>query len=231
MEHFDGFAPLRNALKHIAGEREDWAGIPMPLDGERLVIEPRYPMAKELSAMGRKDDDDPDDELVKVRNLFWSARLRRQIAIYEMDGKIHGHPIGGVHHFKMDLHTLGCSEAWGIEQESKAVKLLATLVRHHQMKHYLLTGMFLERSKRSGLTYVFRRLRPTVCVDARDEEKETRILACLCMHPIGYYENTWAGAMCPTDDVVAHLMLMRGDEHMYWKRCNQIPPDRPQAGL
>jgi hypothetical protein len=37
--------------------------------------------------------------------------------------------------------------------------------------------------------------------------------------------------MCPTDDVIAHLALMRGDEAMFWRRCNQHPPYRPEAGL
>ena len=58
-----------------------------------------------------------------------------------------------------------------------------------------------------------------------------KILACLCMHPIAYYAGSWAGAMCPTDDVIAHLSLMRADEHMFWKRSNQHPPYRPEAGL
>lgn len=58
-----------------------------------------------------------------------------------------------------------------------------------------------------------------------------RILCCLCMRPIAYYADSWAGAMCPTDDVIAHLALMRGDEAMFWRRCNQHPPYRPEAGL
>jgi hypothetical protein len=37
--------------------------------------------------------------------------------------------------------------------------------------------------------------------------------------------------MCPTDDVIAHLQLMRGDERMFWKRSNQHPSWRPEAGL
>lgn len=51
------------------------------------------------------------------------------------------------------------------------------------------------------------------------------------MHPIAYYADSWAGAMCPTDDVIAHLMMMRGDEAMLWKRCNHHPAWHPGAGL
>jgi len=60
---------------------------------------------------------------------------------------------------------------------------------------------------------------------------EPRVLAALCMHPIAYYEDSWAGGMPPTDDVIAHLMLMCGDEPMYWRRSNQHPSWRPEAGI
>jgi hypothetical protein len=131
-----------------------------------------------------------------------------------------------------DLSTIGCSVAWGIEQEAAAVQLLGTLLRHHTFKQYLLTGMFLETSKRSGLTYLFRRLKPTVVIDARDNgQKSIRALCALCLHPIAFYAGSWAGAMTPTDDIIAHLMLMRGDEPMLWRRSNQHDPLDPRAGL
>jgi hypothetical protein len=89
--------------------------------------------------------------------------------------------------------------------------------------------MFLERSQRSGIMYLFRRLKPTVAINTNGED--CRVMCTLCMHPIAYYQGSWAGAMCPTDDVVAHLMLMRGDEPMFWRRSNQHPAYRPEAGL
>lgn len=137
------------------------------------------------------------------------------------------------HHIAMDLQTLGCADVWGIEQETNALALLQSMLRPRSFRQYLLTGMFLETSQRSGVTYLFRRLKPTVaCAPDRKRGNDgMRVLACLCMHPIAYYAGSWAGAMCPTDDVVAHLSLMRADEHMFWKRCNQHPPYRPEAGL
>jgi len=105
------------------------------------------------------------------------------------------------------------------------------MLRHRQFKQYLLTGSFLETSERSGVTYVFRKLRPTLALSARSSDGTMKILCGLCMHPIGYYDGTWAGAMCPTDDVVAHLALMRGDEKMFWRRCNQHPSYQPACGI
>lgn len=202
----------------------------MPLEGQRLVVEPTYPKAAELAKIGApKEEPLPAD--VRIRNQFWCRRRRADVLIWEEGGKIEWGIEPRGHRLPIEIETLACSAAWGIEQEGRAVQLLGTLLRHHQFKTYLLTGAFLETSKRSGITYLFRKLRPTIAMNARDETRPVRVLAALCLHPIAYYAGTWAGAMCPTDDVIAHLMLMRGDEPMFWRRSNQHPPDRPEAGL
>lgn len=216
----------------------EWAGIPMPLTGERLIIEPSYPWAEALGQqIGTPDDHDPEADAAyegwSIVNKWYSHRDRCDIlALRRPDGKVVHGKDPAFHHISMDLHTLGCSDDWGLDQEQRALRMLGELISHRQMKHYVMTGMFIESSKRSGVTYLFRRLKPTVaCAPGRKPTDSMRILAALCMHPIAYYAGTWAGAMCPTDDVIAHLQLMRGDEHMFWKRANQHPPYRPEAGL
>ena len=221
---------MRNRLHRISEAVGEWAGIPIGIDGEELVIEPSYPFAKILAPQ-KEPEEKLEDGGYKLRNTFWSFRHRCNIAVYEKDGKIDWTFTPGIHHFDHDLRTLGCSFAWGVEQESAALQLLGTLVRHVAFKQYLLTGMFLETSRRSGITYMFRRLKPTVAITKNTKGDRLRLLCTLCMHPIAYYAGSWAGAMCPTDDVIAHLMLMRGDEPMFWKRCNQHAPHRPEAGL
>jgi hypothetical protein len=202
----------------------------MPLEGHRLVIEPSYPSAEKLSRIGAADE--PDDGWALV-NRWYSLKWRCEVVIMrDREGKIVHGRLPAFHHISHDLQTLGASDAWGLEQEQRALRLIGGMIRHRQMKQYILTGMFLETSKRSGVTYMFRRLKPTVAVvPDRKGGDGMRILACLCMHPIAYYAGSWAGAMCPTDDVIAHLALMRADEHMFWKRSNQHPPYRPEAGL
>lgn len=230
LEHLDGFSDLRNGLRRVADANHDWAGIPMPISGQRLVIEPHFPKAAELRAITEPPEEALPDDVAFI-NRWWSPRLRAEVYVWSEGGRIL-HAVLPTHPLSLILGALGCSQAWGIEQEAKATQLLGTLVRHHQFKQYMLTGMFLETSKRSGLSYLFRRLRPTVVIDARDKsEARSRILCCLCMHPIAYYRDTFAGAMTPTDDVVAHLMMMRGDEHMFWKRSSQHQADRPEAAL
>lgn len=232
----DGYHGLRSALAEIAADRDDWAGIPMPLDDQRLIVEPSYPKAQALMMMGLGANDRPDeDDGWRMRNSWYSGRHRCDIILMERDGVIDWGKLAAFHHITHDLQTMGASDAWGIEQEARAVGLLATMISHRQFKQYMLTGMFPERSKRSGVTYLFRRLKPTVALAAHPGLPEKpggmRILCALCMHPIAYYHGSWAGAMCPTDDVIAHLTMMRGDEKMFWRRSNQHPPYRPEAGL
>jgi len=226
LDQFDGWTETRDTLRRISAKTEEWAGIPMPIKGEQLTVHPSYPWAKLFN------DPVPEGDFGKdctLRNTWWSKRYRCRILIVERsDGKLEigvtvANKIGA------ELRTMGCSVAWGVQQEHNALQTLAGLVKkHHHFKQYLMTGTFCETSPRSGVTYMFRKLRPTIAFTVRDEVK---ILCALCLHPIGYYQDSWAGAMCPTDDVVAHLMLMRADEHLYWKRCNQIQPHLPESGL
>lgn len=243
LERFDGMAGLRNGMRRIAHATNEWAGIPMPLDSHDLVIEPTYPRAEALMGVLRAppptQDGAPTTDYVKLRNSFWSFRYKCWAFIYEEAGKIkYGLAPTGNQCDKL-IMTLGASDAWGIEQEKNAIDTLGTLLRHRQFKQYLLTGMFMERSARSGVHYLFRRLRPTVAMTThgrrglkeKDKDDVMRVLCSLCLHPIGYYAGTWAGSMTPTDDVIAHLMLMRGDEHLFWRRANQHAAWDPNAGI
>lgn len=230
----DPLHTLRSNLGRAAEAQGHWAGIPIPIDDMPLIVEPTYPHAEMLMELGRKKPESGEQGWSFVNS--WHCRQRRVNVhiVRDPEGKVHHFWEPGFHHIKYDLGTLGASDVWGIEQEGKAVQLLGQMLRHRQFKQYLMTGMFLEQSKRSRVTYLFRKLKPTVAIaPARpgEDQRSMSILACLCMHPIAYYEGSWAGAMCPTDDVIAHLALMRGDEAMFWKRCNQHPPHRPEAGL
>jgi hypothetical protein len=139
------------------------------------------------------------------------------------------------------LETL---DAWDLERETVAMERLCDLLSERMFLAYICAGQFLETSKRSGLTYLFRRCRPTLVLSSgvgrravfrfeldADEDLGVRILCALCLHPLAYYANTFCGAMTPTDDVIAHLLLMRGDEPLYWRRANQHPAYAPESGL
>lgn len=222
------FGSVRRGMERLAKERGEFAGIPMPLENQPITVEPSYPFAKAFDVLNQSKQDEPP-KTARIRNMFWSASKRGRIIIGEEGGKVVWGLEPGIHHFGMDLQTLGCADAWALDTEHTALGSLRTLVGHRAFRQYLLTGSFLETSAKSRVTYVFRKLKPTVALSSRSGQM--KILCALCLHPIAYYQGSWAGAMCPTDDVIAHLMLMRGDEPMFWKRANQHAAWTPEAGL
>lgn len=233
---FDG----RGFLKALAFDRGEWAGIPMPLDDFPLRVEDRYPF-KGIERLGNTREhecrDEDVDESVILRNSWWSRRRGGWVHIFQKDGKIE-HFLEprwqSAERLNYWLNTVGASLAWDVAAESEALGKLAELVRPNIMAMYMLTGCMLETSQRSQVTYLFRRNRPTIAlapVRRGDDEANMRAIAVLCLHPIAYYEGTWAGAMVPTDDVIAHLLMMRGDEPLFWRRANHHHPESAEAGL
>lgn len=222
---------VREWLKLVAQAKGEVCGIPMPIEGQKLVVEPSHPMAETLALLlNAPAPEDPDDKKWTLVNQWWSRGKGAYVYVWDYEGTRMAFKRYKPHSLKQQLETLGCSHVWGLEQEGNALKLLSEMLRPHNFNQYVMTGMFLERSEKSGVTYLFRRLRPTLaCTATKDDDM--KMIAALCMHPIAYYQGTWAGAMCPTDDVIAHLAMMRGDEHMFWKRCNQHSPLVPEAGL
>lgn len=219
------FAQMRDALNALAEHGEEYAGLPMPITGENLVVHPQYRFAQVFA-----QNDTPDG--LEIINR-WSCKTRRADIIITIDpetGRREAFVDPWPHPADFHVRTLGIAScAYEIGPEMKATEKLQSLLTPHAFKCYLLAGAFLETSRRSQVTYLFRRLRPTLAFSTHGEE--TTFLAALCLHPIGYYSDSWAGAMVPTDEVIAHLLLMRGDEPDFWRQANQHPKHRPEAGL
>lgn len=249
----DGSIDPRQFAARLSDALDDWAGVPVPLSGFAMTLEPRYPNRRELEVAldlsGRSPGDVQIDQLSpnaptgegkhRIRNVWYSRQRSAYIYLYDIDGD---GKVGVAYKFKHTyvkrfdfwLQTLGASRAWDIDAELTAQIKLSEMIEPHQMDYYMLTGTFLEQSTRSNLLYMLRRLRPTVAITSLhpwEENSPLKVLATLCLHPVGYYQDTWGGAMVPTDDVIAHLMMIRGDEHLYWRRANQHDPDSPEAGL
>jgi hypothetical protein len=64
-----------------------------------------------------------------------------------------------------------------------------------------------------------------------DKETGGKVLAALCLHPMGFYQFTHAGLMTPTDEVIAHLLMIRTDEHKYWAKSGQWPTTDSRSGV
>jgi hypothetical protein len=120
--------------------------------------------------------------------------------------------------------TLTVATAYPPGVESRALRKLKELVTPIDYERYLASGTIFLKGK-SGLTYYVRRSRPTIAMREGDP------LCALCLHPLAYVHESWAGIMPPTDEVIAHILFIRGDEHAFWKKANQHPITEPVSGV
>jgi hypothetical protein len=235
---------LDQACRELADLRlgkKDWSGLPVPIPGLSLVLEARYKYKclEDFRWTECYDEDGtrheiPEEPLPEPSeftrvNSWWNARYRANIIVFhDKQGRAR---FGAQMEDRLSftLRTLEAAVVWPVEAEDKAQKKLASLISRDLFELYQLTGHFSETSKRSQVTYLFRRGRPTIAM--REREEAACWLCALCLHPIGYYGDTWAGVMCPTDEVIAHLLMMRGSEEKFWANANQHPINHPAAGI
>lgn len=229
----------------------DWQGVPVHLPDFRVQLHDRHPYAELFDkidtadveievVVGGPNDMDEDEHLA---NRWYDGKRNRDVLVFHRtNGRAFAIPLPRAPDRSMErlalwLKTIGASDAWDLDAEYRARTKLRSLLSDRQWRHYDLTGSFLETSPRSQLTYVFRRLRPTVVLTPRTcwwrqrDDSGMRCLAVLCLHPVGFYDRTWGGCMVPTDDVIAHLLTMRADEAYFWRKANQHEASAPEAGL
>jgi hypothetical protein len=227
---------VRNAVNAMAVDNKEWAGCPVPVHGLKLVIEKRHPYQGLQGAGFDLPEEKTEEPDFKVRNHWFS--LQRHAYIYiieEADGRITKEvlPLTNSQRLKYAINTLGVasSHAWTVDAEANAMSKLHKHIGSHKMKQYVLSGSFLETSPRSRVTYLFRKLRPTLALVPDKSGAEMQILCALCLHPIGFYAESHAGVMTPTDCVISHLLMMRACERKLWSKANQHPPWATEAGI
>lgn len=231
------WAELIAALDEIAQAHGHEYGLPMPdiENGHRFVPAKRTPLAhtnitnpirteygQELATRNMKIRNsweslgdvtvtviDTDEGPMSLKTLHAGQRLRKMI-----DGMS----------LRASLPNMTA------DAEMKAMETIKKKLSVGQWNSYALNGIFPERSKRSDIYYFFRKGLPTIAVSYH-KNKGGRVLAALCLHPIGYYTGTYVGAMTPTDEVIAHLILMRGDERRFWAKSGQWHPSDPRSGI
>ena len=122
--------------------------------------------------------------------------------------------------------------AHGVEMEKRAQELLRSHISEQQWADYFISGVFWEVSHSDEL-YIFRKGFPTiVCnLEITDENYVVTPKHTLCGHAVLYTEGTFAGGVCPTDDVITHLLMMRTNEEHYLASCNIHAFDAPQSGV
>lgn len=244
----------------VADELGEVAGVPVPVPGYRMTLVDDHPLKRVINYAAELMEGDLDareqdgeeveevepetrtcsssdvDETFCIVNSWYSRSKHSDVDLYISHGKlcVEVVPRSAIKRLEYWVKTSGASQGWDIRAERTAMDKLRELVKPHIADMYELTGAFLETSKRSGVTYFFRRCRPTIAavpLDRTDPDTNMKILTALCLHPLGYYDGTWAGAMVPTDDVIAHLLYMRGDERGFWAKANHHHLEDASAGL
>lgn len=242
---------IKDCLAAWAEQSNEWAGLPLPHDHLELQIEPRYPFP-DLDGMSFKSlSETTEDEVpAYIAQAFkgldpdrkfdilnhWHDSRGRDVFVYRLEDE----DTSKVAILEADawdrrlrylVNTMSCGcVIWDPEAEIQALDKLRQLIKPRAFRYYLITGMFLETSPRSKITYLFRRCFPTIAISTSQSD-EGRPIASLCLHPIGYYEQSFAGVMVPTDDVIAHLLMMRGDERKFWAKANHHSFRTPESGL
>lgn len=247
----------RAMIDEISDYVQEWQGFPVPLPDLPLMLNTTHalrPILHDYDYQARHEAGvefrfhvgGPNEvfESEVIVNSWFNFALNVTVHVYHgirKDGSVVPFvikelrsPDGSMDRLTMWMTTIGASDAWDHKAERTARSKLRGMLTERQYRHYDLTGSFFETSERSGVTYLFRRLRPTVAMSAKGGKHPTENMHCLavlCMHPIGYYARSWGGCMVPSDDVIAHLSFMRSDEARYWGVANQHEAWRPEAGL
>lgn len=228
----------------LSDHAQEWQGLPIPIPGIPLRLQEGHPLKSFYDDNYVPDPDevrvcDGDMRDESIVNSWFSRTRNCHVVVVDTGGRrgvvqIPESPDRSMDRLTMWITTLGASDAWDLEAEYRAKEKLIPMLTDRQWRHYELTGTFLESSTRSGISYMFRRLRPTIALSPRGRDGREGSMMCiatLCLHPIGFYDRTWAGCMAPTDDVIAHLTMMRGDEAHYWGQANKHAASAPEAGL
>lgn len=232
---------VRAAVNRHAKRQGEWAGMPIPVKGMRMIIAEGYPFRESMAEtfmpepFVHKCRNSDVDETTSLRNEWHSYRDGKLLSIWH-DSKGYFFTHGRRQNCgTMLIDTIGAARSWDFEAELRAQETLKRHLTEWAYQCYIMTGSFLETSPRSHITYVFRRLRPTLALTARPnrhgKDVGMRFLASLCLHPVGFWDGTWAGCLTATDDVLSHLLLMRGCEAKFWARANQHEVYEPEAGV
>lgn len=120
-----------------------------------------------------------------------------------------------------------------LKAERRALKLLRQHVTRAQYQMYQLTGALIHESVRLPYFYVIRRGFPTLVFEFSDIDgvRHSTFKLGLCAHVGSYPPGHFSGNYCPTDDVIAHLLLLRADEDGFWSESNVHLPLSGLLGL
>ena len=215
-------------------------GVPLPALADRvgqehpLILADCAPLSLVFQAQERLTEFGRQMALQQTVRNSWNMLGDFEICIVEGDKGVATlkRPMSGYRLRKLmdEIEIRNEVNTMTAEAELQALSRLEERLNANQYRHYVLMGCFMERSARSDLHYLFRKGKPTIVVSLHGDS-QARAIACLCFHPHGYYGNSTVGVMTPTDEVIAALLTMRGDERKFWAKSGQWHPSDPRSGI
>lgn len=214
-----GWDEVRRRLNKIATARGEWAGIPVPVAGCKVVC------ANERQRFAELWPSLPGESVNS-----WHVQRAFRVFMFEHDGKRTGTVINyWAERLDALFDTIRARRAVLPDAEMTAFVALLGHLNDTQARDYVVSNMFMERGRRSGLLYLFRRGLPILTFRTSEETVEPR--AALCLHPLAYYENTHAGVLPPSDEALALLLMLRADEPYLWRKANQMTIRHPLVAV
>ena len=135
---------LDQVTRHVAKEmlaKGDWSGMPVPVPGLDLVLEPRY-KHKDISEFRWSECYDEDGNRMELKeeppgqpseyirvNSWWNSRYQLHIVVLKDKQGRARFTVRFEERLAFVIRTLDAASAWPLEAEEKAQKRLATLIR------------------------------------------------------------------------------------------------------
>jgi len=229
---------MKTTMDEVAVEHGIEGGLAMPhmVDGElknRLVLAGSAPLRLTRAALGSEYAQELHRDGLRVRNTWERLGDRTVVVVDTEKGTTAFWLTHAGQRLRKILDDMGIRSGvlMTADAELKALASLKEKITAHQYNLYVISGSFLERSKRSDISYMFRKGRPTLAISCHGRDNDSSVIAALCFHPYGYYDGSHVGVLVPTDEVITALLMMRGDEHKFWGKSGQWHASDPRSGI
>ena len=220
---------LLRYINRLAVRRGEYAGAAIPMKGHTMIVaNDRLLLSRLTQILNRKRPDPEDRWTVKNR---WQRTTAYATVIWEKDG-VRETTVSNFWTERLGLLSASISARRAVlpEAELNAMTRLFDYLDVDAKRDYILSGVIPEIG-RSGTTYFLRKGLPTLAFLPNRGDVDHRTAVVLCTHPLGYYTATHTGLMPPSDEVLAHLLMIRADEHYFWRKANQLPITDPRAAV
>lgn len=215
-----GWDEVRRRFNAIATSQGEWAGVPVPVADFRPVLAGDQQRVAQIWPRRLPQEG---------RHNSWRVNRAYSVYLWEREGRTVGLAMNyWAQRLDAIFDTMAARRAVLPDAELVAFMKLLDHLNDGQARDYVVSNMFVERG-RSGLLYVFRRGLPVLTFRTTDDEVQPR--AALCLHPLAFYEGTHAGALPPSDELLALLLMLRADEPFLWRKANQLDIRDPLVAL